>query len=126
MSFVPDVIKEAARKLRMNMTDAEKRLWEEIKEKRMWYKFLRQKPMYVFTETNGNHRFIIPDFYCAEKNLIIEVDGGVHNEREVLYLDQVKQELLNQKWLQVLRIKNEDVLNNMNTVLRDICNKLTK
>jgi very-short-patch-repair endonuclease len=58
--------------------------------------------------------------------LIIEVDGGVHNEREVLYLDQVKQELLNQKWLQVLRIKNEDVLNNMNTVLRDICNKLTK
>jgi very-short-patch-repair endonuclease len=53
--------------------------------------------MYVFTETNGNHRFIIPDFYCAEKNLIIEVDGGVHNEREVLYLDQVKQELLNQK-----------------------------
>jgi very-short-patch-repair endonuclease len=35
MSFVPDVIKEAARKLRMNMTDAEKRLWEEIKEKRM-------------------------------------------------------------------------------------------
>jgi very-short-patch-repair endonuclease len=53
--------------------------------------------MYIFTENNGQDRFIIPDFYCAEKKLIIEVDGGIHNEQEILNLDNIKQELIEVK-----------------------------
>ena len=126
MSFVPDIIKEASRNLRANMTEAEKVLWDEIKDKKVWYKFLRQKPMYMFTESNGQDRFIIPDFYCAEKKLIIEVDGSIHNQQDILNLDRVKQDLLEWKWLQVLRLKNEDVINNIDFVLQIIHNKLTK
>jgi very-short-patch-repair endonuclease len=48
----------------------------------------------MFTESNGQNRFIIPDFYCAEKKLIIEVDGSIHNKQDILNLDSVKQELL--------------------------------
>ena len=126
MSFVPDIIKEASRNLRANMTEAEKVLWDEIKDRKVWYKFLRQKPMYMFTESNGQDRFIIPDFYCAEKKLIIEVDGSIHNQQDILNLDRVKQDLLEWKWLQVLRLKNEDVINNIDFVLQRIHNKLTK
>lgn len=126
MSFVPDMIKEASRKLRSNMTDAEKILWDEMKERKLWYKFLRQKPMYMLTDGNGQDRFIIPDFYCAEKKLIIEVDGSIHNEQEVLNLDNVKQELIEMKWLTVLRIKNEEIINDVDFVLQTIYNKLTK
>jgi len=126
MSFVPDIIKEASRNLRANMTEAEKVLWDEIKDRKVWYKFLRQKPMYMFTESNGQDRFIIPDFYCAEKKLIIEVDGSIHNQQDILNLDRVKQDLLEWKWLQVLRLKNEDVINNIDFVLQIIHNKLTK
>jgi len=82
--------------------------------------------MYMFTESNGQDRFIIPDFYCAEKKLIIEVDGSIHNQQDILNLDRVKQDLLEWKWLQVLRLKNEDVINNIDFVLQIIHNKLTK
>ena len=82
--------------------------------------------MYMFTESNGQDRFIIPDFYCAEKKLIIEVDGSIHNQQDILNLDRVKQDLLEWKRLQVLRLKNEDVINNIDFVLQIIHNKLTK
>jgi len=46
----PDVIKNAARKLRNNSTKSEVILWKFIKTKLQNYKFLRQKPIYVYTE----------------------------------------------------------------------------
>jgi len=71
---IPDVIKEAAREMRKNMTPAEQKLWEYIRRDISGYRFLRQKPLYVFTENFGQERFIIPDFYCYEKKLILEID----------------------------------------------------
>ena len=71
---IPDIIKEVARDLRKNMTPAEKLLWESIRRDISGFRFLRQKPLYVFTEDSGQARFIIPDFYCHSKKLIIEVD----------------------------------------------------
>jgi very-short-patch-repair endonuclease len=108
------------------MTDAEKILWEYVRDKKLWYKFLRQNPMYVFTENNWQNRFIVPDFYCAERKLIIEVDWSVHHEKEILDLDQIKEDLINKKWLQIIRIKNEDIFNNIDLVIQDILKQLTK
>jgi very-short-patch-repair endonuclease len=57
-------------------------------------KFLRQKPIHLMNEGSGRERYIIPDFYCFEKNIIIEVDGNVHENREVAELDVEKEKLL--------------------------------
>jgi len=59
-----------ARQLRVNQTDAEKVLWNRINRQLDGHKFARQVPI-------GHY---ICDFVCREKLLIIEVDGGQHNE----------------------------------------------
>jgi len=94
MKYIPDIIQQAARDLRNNSTDAEKYLWSYILDKWLWIRFQRQKPIYVYTEDNGLDRFIIADFYCHKHKLIIELDGSVHNIKEVYQLDQYKTKLL--------------------------------
>jgi very-short-patch-repair endonuclease len=91
---IPDVIKEAAREMRKNMTPTEQKLWEYIRRDISGYRFLRQKPLYVFTENFGQERFIIPDFYCYEKKLVLEIDGNIHNTSDVYNLDREKEKLL--------------------------------
>lgn len=120
MYIVPNNIIEIWRKLRLNMTESEKKIWNELRNKKLWVKFLRQNPMYVFTENNWLNRFIIPDFYCKEKNLILEIDWNIHNLEEVLELDLEKEKLVNNLWIKVIRIKNEDILNNLYNVLNKI------
>ena len=117
---IPNIIKETSKKLRNNMTESEIILWSFIKWWKLWINFLRQKPMYVYTEYNWQDRFIIPDFYCHEKKIILEIDWSVHNLKEIYLLDKYKKELLNNKWYKVIRIKNEDIKNNVNDVLKTI------
>ncbi|MDD2871961.1 MAG: DUF559 domain-containing protein, partial [Candidatus Gracilibacteria bacterium] len=71
-------------------------------------------------EYNGQDRFIIPDFYCHEMKIILEIEGSVHNLKEIYLLDKYKKELLNNKGYKVIRIKNEDIKNNINDVLKTI------
>lgn len=62
-------IVHAARELRRDMTSAEKKLWEALRKRRLnGLKFRRQHPVAQF----------ILDFYCVERQLAVEVDGGVH------------------------------------------------
>jgi very-short-patch-repair endonuclease len=63
--------KQRSRQLRRSMTDAERRLWEQLRERQMGgYKFRRQYPF---------GRYVL-DFVCLQARLIIEVDGGQHLE----------------------------------------------
>ena len=121
---VPDVIKEAARKLRKNQTESELLLWNEIRYDKLWLRFLRQKPVYIFTDGNWLNRFIIPDFYCDEKKIVIEIDWSIHDLKEVLILDIEKEKLLNNLWIKVIRIKNDDIKNNVKLVIKKIKEKL--
>ena len=123
---VPDVIKEAARELRKNMTRAEQELWKNIRRDISGYRFLRQKPLYVFTEDSGLDRFVIPDFYCHVKKLIIEVDGSVHNKLEVCCLDKEKELLLQKQWIAVLRLENDEIMNNIDVAMQKIIEELSK
>lgn len=72
-------IKVHARELRKCMTESEKQLWKELRGRKLsGYKFHRRYPILY----NGNlirYNYFIADFYCAEKKLIIELDGSVHN-----------------------------------------------
>jgi len=115
---IPEIIKEIARELRNNMTPSEVILWNYLKTDALWVRFLRQKPIYVYTEDNGHDRFIIADFYCWERKIVIEVDGSIHNIPEVLHLDIHKQELLQKKWIQVIRFTNNQIQNNFFEVVK--------
>lgn len=117
---IPNIITETARELRKNMTLAEKELWKYLRYDTIGYRFLRQKPLYIYTEDWWLDRFIIPDFYCHEKKLIIEIDGRIHNIHEVRQLDIVKEELVEKQWMRVLRFSNEDIINDLDKVILGI------
>jgi len=98
-----------AKTLRSNQTEAEQRLWFHLRAHRfMGLKFKRQKPM---------GRYIV-DFVCLERRLIIELDGGQHAE-QVTY-DQHRDEWLRRQGYTVLRFWNNDVMQQLDSVLEQI------
>ena len=107
-----------SRDLRKRMTNAEKVLWEKIRNKQfMGYKFLRQHPL--FYQYYNKTKFFVADFYCRELRIIIEVDGGIH-EKQKDY-DTIRSEILEtQHNLKIIRFKNADVIKNINKILIDL------
>jgi len=106
-------LKEFARQNRNKPTLTEKILWKYLKGKQMkGYDFHRQKPI-------GN---FIADFYCYKLLLIIELDGYTHTFEDVIEKDIIKQEFMQDIGMTVLRFKDEEVLNDMDNVLRAIEN----
>ncbi len=108
---VPGYVYELCRKLRRNQTDAEKLLWECLRGKRLkGLKFRRQHPI-------GRY---IADFYCPEAQLVIELDGGVHNIKEQKDYDQIRQEIIQMRGIRVMRIKNQEIERNIESVLSEV------
>jgi len=104
-------LKNFARGLRINLTDAERLLWEKIRRKQIKdYQFYRQKNI-------GN--FIV-DFYCPGAKIIIEIDGGQHNSVEGLKKDRVRDNYLAGLGFTVLRFSDREVLTNVDAVLERI------
>jgi very-short-patch-repair endonuclease len=100
---------QRARQLRNNLTDAEQKLWYELRGKQIkGYKFRRQV-------TIENY---IVDFLSHDLNLIIEVDGGQHAENEIY--DNERTEFLKQRGYKVLRFWNNEVLGDLDAVLEKI------
>jgi cyclase len=93
------IIFENAKKLRKTVTDAEKILWEHLKEKKLGVKFRRQHPISSF----------IADFYCHEKKLIIELDGSIHNIKEIFENDLERQAAIEAFGIKVIRFKNQEI-----------------
>ncbi len=102
-------LKDLARQNRNNATLAEKMLWKQLKGKKLkGYDFHRQKPVENF----------IADFYCYGLRLIIEVDGSSHNEK--LDYDEIRQKRLEDLGFTVLRFTNDDVLHNLEGVIKSL------
>ncbi|HEY7655224.1 MAG TPA: DUF559 domain-containing protein [Burkholderiales bacterium] len=98
-----------ARKLRSNLTDAEKRLWRRLQRRQIGRaKFRRQQPI---------GRYIV-DFVCFECRVIIEVDGGQHAERR--YDDEQRTRWLEARGYRVLRFWNNDVLEHTDAVAQAV------
>jgi very-short-patch-repair endonuclease len=77
LSFHMPTIIELCRELRQRETQAEKILWNHLRNRQLGQKFLRQHPIYV-TSTFGRNLYYIPDFYCHREKLVIEADGPIH------------------------------------------------
>jgi len=98
-----------ARELRKNLTDAERRLWQQLKRRQIaTVKFRRQQPMGPF----------IADFVCFERRVIVEVDGGQHAEH--VPCDEQRTCWLEAQGYSVLRFWNNDVLANTEAVVQAI------
>ena len=122
MKKVSKSITEMARELRRQPTEAEKLLWEQIRKRKLsGYRFIRQKPFF-YENNRSQKKFFIADFYCAQRKLVVEVDGEIHKSRK--HYDEKRDLILQELGLNVLRIKNDE-LKQMDLVLKKILKALT-
>ncbi|MFA9190536.1 DUF559 domain-containing protein [Flavobacterium sp. FZUC8N2.13] len=103
---------ERAKEMRNNPTEAEKMLWLNLKSKALDYKFRQQHLIADF----------IVDFVCLSKKLVVEVDGGIHDDCQEADAERTK--VLNEKGFKVIRFSNKEVLNNIDSVLDIITHEL--
>ncbi|MFN8371601.1 MAG: primosomal protein N' [Anaerolineae bacterium] len=104
-----DKLKPLAHEKRLNPTPAEDRLWQELRHRRLLgHKFRRQHSI---------DRFIV-DFYCGDAQLIIEVDGEIHQYSQEE--DALRQQVLESLGFTVLRFTNEQVLTSTKSVTQQI------
>jgi len=98
-----------ARQLRSKQIDTENLLWSRLRAHRLsGLKFRRQQLIGTY----------IVDFFCPEKKLIVELDGGQHQERAAY--DSNRDGWLKSEGYTVLRYWNNDVMGNLEGVLEDI------
>src|SRR5580658_8352289 len=89
---------QRARALRRNQTDSEGRLWGELRGRRLGgWKWRRQAPIGPF----------IVDFYCPAKQLVVELDGPSHDDREVY--DARRTAYLERAGLRVIRFRSKAI-----------------
>jgi type I restriction enzyme M protein len=97
------------------MTEEEIILWSRLKDRGIGgCKFRRQ---------HGIGRFIV-DFYCPEKKLAVEVDGGEHYTCDALIRDERRTRYIKRYGIRILRFTNIDVRKNLYGVLNAIDRKL--
>jgi primosomal protein N' (replication factor Y) (superfamily II helicase) len=102
-------LKSLAREMRHEPTEAENLLWQHLRDKRLdGYKFRRQHSIGKF----------IVDFYCAEAQLVLEVDGEIHQYTQEE--DALRQAFLEHEGYRVIRFTNQEILADVNHVLQQI------
>lgn len=100
-----DELQRRARHMRNNPTEPEKRLWRHLSNEQLdGHKFRRQQVIGWF----------IADFVCPQRKLIVEVDGDTHDATK----DRLRDDILGERGYRVLRVTNDDVMRNMDGVLR--------
>jgi very-short-patch-repair endonuclease len=105
-----DTVKKA-RTLRHDSTEAEIKLWRHLRDRQLGgFKFRRQHPFPPY----------IADFFCEEKSLIVEIDGGQHTPEA----DKARTKALEPQGLTILRFWNNEVLQNTEGVLLTILARL--
>lgn len=103
-------LKEFAKTNRTNQTEAELVFWNLAKSSGLGEKCRRQ---YVIG------RYIV-DFFFRKSMLIVELDGGYHNEPEQKKFDINRQEWLCQMGYKVIRFTNDEVLCDVNNVIKKV------
>ena len=108
--FLYGLLKTYARENRRNQTEAEEFLWRQLKGNALGVKFKRQ----LIILNN------IVDFVCLERSLVIEVDGGYHFRTEQMEWDVYRTEELEKLGFKVIRFRNENIIIEIEQVLKTI------
>ncbi|NQT62608.1 MAG: endonuclease domain-containing protein [Candidatus Marinimicrobia bacterium] len=112
---IPDHLLKRSIALRRKQTPAENRLWFLLRGKKLGgYKIRRQHVILNY----------IVDFFCHSENLIIELDGPIHNTQKAREYDQRREVLLVANGYRILRFKNAEVFQNEEKVLSSILSAL--
>ncbi len=101
---------QMAEKLRNNMTRPESILWEQLRLKPGGFKFRRQHPFGTY----------ILDFYCHSVKLSIEIDGVSHEIQKQKDYDKNRTDFLISMGVREIRFKNEEVIENLELVMKEI------
>ncbi|MBI3913508.1 MAG: DUF559 domain-containing protein [Chloroflexi bacterium] len=102
---------QSARTFRKQMTEAEKKLWDIVRDRRVArLKFRRQHPFGPY----------ILDFFCVEHQLEVEADGGIHLSREQMEHDEQRKQYLEKRGVRILRFKNEEIMKSPTAVVKKI------
>ncbi|TWT99980.1 hypothetical protein Pla108_09240 [Botrimarina colliarenosi] len=103
--------REFARKLRREMTDAERKLWRSLRcEQLRGWKFRRQAAIGAY----------IVDFVCFDAKLVVELDGGQHNTAEGKHHDLRRTAWLESQGFRVVRFWNHDALEDADALVEAI------
>ena len=107
MAYQSETSLTRARALRRDDTEAERRLWEELRSRRLnGFKFLRQLPIGPY----------FADFACRERRVVVEVDGATHGTESEVRHDEKRTRFLEERGWLVLRVWNIDVFTGRNAV----------
>ncbi|OHB15658.1 MAG: hypothetical protein A2431_00675 [Candidatus Zambryskibacteria bacterium RIFOXYC1_FULL_39_10] len=101
------ILKERRMELRRKETPSEEKLWFYLRDNKLGVKFKRQHSI-------GGY---ILDFYCAEKKLIVELDGEIHNTKEAREDDEVRDKFFKGLGYKTVRFLNREVENNIENIL---------
>ena len=102
---------DKARLLRNSMTEAEKIVWDELKNRNVFKaRFRRQHPIAIF----------IVDFYCHEYKLAIEIDGEIHLKNEVIEYDDGRSHDIEKLGIKILRFTNDEVFTDLKRITEEI------
>ncbi len=110
------LIFQKAEELRNRMTPAEEVLWKHIHLNEWKLKFRRQHPIWNY----------VSDFYCHGIKLVIELDGDIHEVEDVKKNDEAREKHLIEFGLTILRFKNQEILENIDSVLKTISQTVEK
>ncbi|HZP79986.1 MAG TPA: endonuclease domain-containing protein [Pseudolabrys sp.] len=106
-----------ARRLRRDATDAERKLWARLRQASFAGTHFRRQA------TIGPY---FADFACHTRRIVIEIDGGQHNEARRVVADEQRTAYLQKRGYKVLRFWNNDVMGNIEGVLASIQATLTE
>ena len=106
---------EGAKKLRREMTPAEKVLWKHVKANKLNGLHIRRQQIV--------HGYFA-DFYCHQHELIVEVDGGIHEFQQEY--DAEREEYLIGLGFRIIRFTNEEIERDLKGVLQKIVEECEK
>ncbi len=109
-SKIWELLMANSRESRQNQTEAENVLWRLLKNNQIGYKIRRQHAIDGY----------IADFVCLNKGLVIEVDGGYHEQEITKELDEIRTLVLNAEGFDVIRFSNDEVLKDTQKVIQSI------
>lgn len=85
-------------------------MWQFLKANKLGVRFKRQHPIWLY----------IADFYCHELKLVIEVDGSIHNLKEVMEHDKIREEDIVALGIKVIRLNNTEIRTDIENVIEKI------
>jgi len=104
------LLKEYSHRMRINPTEAESILWQQLRGKALGQPFRRQHIIGPF----------IADFICVPRKLILEIDGGYHQLPDQQISDEERTQWLEAKEYKVIRFTNEEVVADIDSVIDTI------